>query len=317
VVRRAFGTLLYRGADDADGPEVVYPCIALGWQHRTVPQGAAEPSAPRAAAPSSPAPPAPQVFLSLNRFERKKDLALALRAFARLLHGAPATRPLHLVLAGGYDPRLRENVEHYRELQRLAVQLGLTGRRTQDGAEALSDEAVAREFVSWNGGPSACPCPFPLPAAQPPPAAYAQVDAAAHVTFVRSLTDAQVKSLLLTATAVVYTPSNEHFGIVPLEAMAAFRPVVACASGGPLESVADGETGFLCPPTPEAFADAMLRLVSDAHPGAALRMGDRGAARVRQRFSREALGLRLETVLTDMRGQVGAAGETTHRKKAA
>jgi hypothetical protein len=27
---------------------------------------------------------------------------------------------------------------------------------------------------------------------------------------------------------VVYTPVNEHFGIVPLEAMYARRPVIAC-----------------------------------------------------------------------------------------
>eukprot|EP00955_Chlamydomonas_euryale_P011176 120591-Chlamydomonas_euryale.AAC.1 len=57
------------------------------------------------------------------------------------------------------------------------------------------------------------------------------------------------RALLLAACSVVlYTPQNEHFGIVPLEAMAAGRPVVACASGGPLESVLHGETGMLCQP---------------------------------------------------------------------
>ena len=40
-------------------------------------------------------------------------------------------------------------------------------------------------------------------------------------------------------------------GIVPLECMAAARPVVAVASGGPLETVVHEETGFLCEPTPE------------------------------------------------------------------
>jgi len=49
---------------------------------------------------------------------------------------------------------------------------------------------------------------------------------------------------------------NEHFGMVPLEAMAAQRPVIACASGGPMESILDGVTGYLCSPTPSAFADA-------------------------------------------------------------
>ena len=60
---------------------------------------------------------------------------------------------------------------------------------------------------------------------------------------------------------MVYTPQNEHFGIVPLEAMAAGRPVIACNSGGPRESVLHDVTGFLCAPLPGNFADAMQRLM--------------------------------------------------------
>jgi len=55
-------------------------------------------------------------------------------------------------------------------------------------------------------------------------------------------------------------PQGEHFGIVPLEAMAAARPVVACDSGGPRESVLHGSTGFLCRPDPVAVAAAMAQL---------------------------------------------------------
>ena len=77
----------------------------------------------------------------------------------------------------------------------------------------------------------------------------------------RSFTDRQRALLLAAGTAVLYTPPREHFGIVPLEAMAASRPVVASNSGGPCESVVHRETGLLCEPTPVAFAGAMQFLL--------------------------------------------------------
>lgn len=42
-------------------------------------------------------------------------------------------------------------------------------------------------------------------------------------------------------------PGEEDFGIVPLEAMAAGRPVIAYAGGGALETVTHGKTGVLFP----------------------------------------------------------------------
>eukprot|EP00656_Telonema_subtile_P040972 TRINITY_DN46070_c0_g1_i1.p1 TRINITY_DN46070_c0_g1~~TRINITY_DN46070_c0_g1_i1.p1 ORF type:complete len:131 (+),score=12.37 TRINITY_DN46070_c0_g1_i1:263-655(+) len=43
----------------------------------------------------------------------------------------------------------------------------------------------------------------------------------------------------------MYTPSGEHFGIVPVEAMAFGAPVIAIANGGPLESVGMGDINGL------------------------------------------------------------------------
>mmetsp|Transcript_23380 Transcript_23380/g.20778 ORF Transcript_23380/g.20778 Transcript_23380/m.20778 type:complete len:100 (+) Transcript_23380:958-1257(+) len=43
----------------------------------------------------------------------------------------------------------------------------------------------------------------------------------------------------------MYTPENEHFGIVPVEAMYMGCIVLACNSGGPTESIVHGRTGFL------------------------------------------------------------------------
>ena len=71
-----------------------------------------------------------RVLLSINRFERKKGLPLALRCLAELRRSLGGAAPLHLVLAGGYDPRLAENVEHLEELRREADALGLSAAVT-------------------------------------------------------------------------------------------------------------------------------------------------------------------------------------------
>jgi len=62
-------------------------------------------------------------FVSINRFERKKNIGLAIRAFARL-QGEKA----RLIIAGGYDSRVSENVEHYEELVNLAAEKGVQER---------------------------------------------------------------------------------------------------------------------------------------------------------------------------------------------
>jgi alpha-1,3/alpha-1,6-mannosyltransferase len=116
-----------------------------------------------------------------------------------------------------------------------------------------------------------------------------------QVSLARSPSDAERRALMARARCVVYTPAAEHFGIVPLEAMAAARPVVAVNHGGPTETIVQGETGWLAPPRPEAFADALARVLND--PAAARRMGETGWAHVRARFSRRAFGDRLDASL--------------------
>jgi alpha-1,3/alpha-1,6-mannosyltransferase len=88
----------------------------------------------------------------------------------------------------------------------------------------------------------------------------------------------------------VYTPQHEHFGIVPLEAMASSRPVIAVNNGGPTESVLSGRTGQLCEPTAAAFADAYAQLL-DAK--VAEKMGAAARKHVVGTFSRAAFGDRL------------------------
>ena len=93
-------------------PQVLYPSLAM---HMFEGRG----SRP-AAVPEEPSLP---TFLSINRYERKKNIGLAIRAFARL--GSVRAR---LVVAGGYDSRVPENVEHHAELVELARELGVADR---------------------------------------------------------------------------------------------------------------------------------------------------------------------------------------------
>ncbi len=82
------------------------------------------------------------------------------------------------------------------------------------------------------------------------------------------------------ALAVYYGPFDEDYGYVTLEGYAAERPVITLAdSGGPLEFVADGETGLVCAPEAPAIAEALDRLFSDRDE--ARRMGLAGNALVR------------------------------------
>jgi glycosyltransferase involved in cell wall biosynthesis len=79
---------------------------------------------------------------------------------------------------------------------------------------------------------------------------------------------------LIAVFDVLVLPSilPEPFGLVIAEAMAAGKPVIATAHGGPTEMVVEGETGFLIPPNdPYALASAIKNLL--AHPEEASRLG--------------------------------------------
>jgi glycosyltransferase involved in cell wall biosynthesis len=64
------------------------------------------------------------------------------------------------------------------------------------------------------------------------------------VRFLGRLSDADVRAAYQRAAAVLM-PGEEDFGIVPLEAQACGRPVVALARGGARETILHGETGVL------------------------------------------------------------------------
>ncbi|KAI8866395.1 UDP-Glycosyltransferase/glycogen phosphorylase [Ramicandelaber brevisporus] len=200
-----------------------------------------------------------KMLLSINRFERKKNFALAIESFAIARKSHPATI---LVIAGGYDIRLSENIEHHRELEKLAASLGLSSWTSwpaslQNSKAALEDAAD------------------PTKREQP-----ANID----VLFVPSFSENQRTFLFRAAEILLYTPSDEHFGIVPIEAMYNRLPVIAVNSGGPMETVRHRITGVLCEADPAKFASAIDEVLS----GETLdrtKLGEEGRTRVKNMFS--------------------------------
>jgi len=88
------------------------------------------------------------------------------------------------------------------------------------------------------------------------------------------------------ADIVVYPTSGEEpFGLVPLESMAAAKPVVVTRSGGLIESVVDGVTGFLVPKEDATMMADRLAVLLE-RPDLARRFGSQGRRHVEEHFTR-------------------------------
>lgn len=188
------------------------------------------------------------IYLSINRFERKKNHELALYSF-KLLENALSRNDwqrCHLVIAGGYDSLCAENKANYEELSNIVAKLGLAHK----------------------------------------------------VIFLKSPSDIEKINLFRKAHCLLYTPENEHFGIVPIEAMYMSKPVIALNSGGPTETIVHNSTGLLCENNSEQFSLAMCCLFKDQMLRE--RMGEMGRKRVQQKFSFESFGNKLDSIIKDL-----------------
>lgn len=196
------------------------------------------------------------ILLSLNRFERKKDLHLAIEAFNL------AKKPdIKLIMAGGYDQRVIENREHLKELQDLCDELGLKH------LTLFKNDYTNSTISSYL---SDC-----------------------QVLFLPSINQETKSSLLYKSRCLLYTPSNEHFGIVPIEAMASGLPVIAMNSGGPKETVTE-DSGLLSEPNCEDLAKCIEMVLNTGK-------GDfKGKIRVKNHFSLKIFGDRLDQIVQSM-----------------
>ncbi|KAL4953960.1 hypothetical protein BDW69DRAFT_205473 [Aspergillus filifer] len=244
VVRGVFGV------ERLGDVRVVYPCVDTEGKEKGIEEEEGEVWKGK------------KILLSVNRFERKKDLALAIRAY----HGlGERRRGVRLVVAGGYDPRITENVQYHAELETLATSLGL-------------------EHATSKTVPSALSIPDSI-----------------DVLFLPSVPSAFRDTLLSQASLLLYTPINEHFGIVPIEAMRAGIPVLASNTGGPLETILEGETGWLRDATDvPAWTEVMDKVLYGIDDAKREKISVAAKERVEQLFSLRAMGETLECEIRDM-----------------
>ncbi|KAI3327931.1 glycosyltransferase family 4 protein [Xylariaceae sp. AK1471] len=201
--------------------------------------------------------------LSINRFERKKDIALAIKAFAGL--SKKNRTGVRLAVAGGYDPRVAENVSYHNELVGLAESLGLRNMtvKTPQTAQAVPQDV--------------------------------------EVLFLQNVTNILKEMLLSSARLLVYTPANEHFGIVPLEAMLSGVPVLAANTGGPTETVVEGVTGWLrSPDKVDEWTAVMDRILHHMSLDDLAKMSKAGIERVNNGFGEAQMAQRLDSIFGDM-----------------
>jgi glycosyltransferase involved in cell wall biosynthesis len=114
-----------------------------------------------------------------------------------------------------------------------------------------------------------------------------------RVQWLGEVSDDEKVRLYARALGVVFPPVDEDYGYITLEAMLSAKPVITCTdSGGPLEFVRDGETGFVIEPTPEAMAAAMDGLWENRL--CAAEMGNAGRALY------DSLGISWQTVVAKL-----------------
>lgn len=85
-----------------------------------------------------------------------------------------------------------------------------------------------------------------------------------NIRFLGWQPEAEMQAWIGSCRAAIYVPIDEDFGMSPVEAMAAGKPVIGVAEGGLLETIVDGETGVLISGalSPDSLIAAVERLES-------------------------------------------------------
>jgi glycosyltransferase involved in cell wall biosynthesis len=116
---------------------------------------------------------------------------------------------------------------------------------------------------------------------------------AQNVIFRLNPTDKELMEMYSKATAVLFSPINEDYGIVPLEGMASYKPVISVNEGGPTETIVDGKTGFLVN-SPNEMANKMKFLVENK--SISKEMGKAARKRIENNYSWKAFFNKFDTL---------------------
>ncbi|KAF5389986.1 hypothetical protein D9757_003742 [Collybiopsis confluens] len=247
-------------------PKIVYPGINIAAYHPTedLPQ---DPDVAIISSPSN--------ANIIEPIREEKECRASYRGICSVTQKDSGSN-IRLVLGGGYDPRLEDNMLTLYSL-----------------VDLVSKTHSLTYHIVTPSSPKAVKIP-PLNTTSENPS----------VLFLLNFTTAQ-RTALLTASSTIgllYTPANEHFGIVPVEGMICGVPVLACDSGGPVESIvdqpSDQRTGWLRPPNPDLWAEALGEIV---HLSDAERLQIRARARERANglFGMDAMASRIEDALNE------------------
>jgi len=127
-----------------------------------------------------------------------------------------------------------------------------------------------------------------------------QALAGPNVEFLGQIGEEQRHDLFTSCRAFIF-PGEEDFGITPLEAMSAGRPVIAYAAGGALETVIEGVTGrFFHQQSAAAIAAAVAAARADRYDPAVIRSHAEGfssdvfLARMREVIESQGTGYRIQ-----------------------
>ncbi len=103
------------------------------------------------------------------------------------------------------------------------------------------------------------------------------------VSIMTDVPDSELLDLYRNCSVFLYTPTGEHYGFGPVEAMASGKPTIASMIGGPSETVLNGETGYVLDEDPKAWAAKISLLMNDA--SLRKKMGKEGRKRVEGNYT--------------------------------